>query len=119
MSNTYKDKPYWVHINDVKRYPQREAFHTCARLNVECDIDQPITASEDGNCSYWLQNYAYSWQRTTSEEINVGYYRPERRAVKTQNKQLVKEFRYHGEVDDANPKVDQHHHSPFTGGWWN
>ncbi len=129
MSNTDKDKPYWVTAvwweadhwlceNDVPR-----RWYRGGRT---CDLpDRPVRQHPEhrrtGRCTWqaeWPFRDRYRYTRPpTREERRAGWHGPQRAAVRDECHAAVAEYRGSGRVDTI-PTTRQHRHSPLRRGWW-
>jgi hypothetical protein len=125
MSNTLKDKPWWVRQNDPSnRLGEHHTCRTSWSINRgrKCDIDEPATPTKRKYCRYELldeKTRSKKWYDQVSKGIAHDYYwKPERAEERDALGQLLSDAQS-GEEPDAQPELtQQHRHAPHAGGYW-
>lgn len=117
MSRTDKDVPDWVRENrPEERWGQWHSLwkHT----HGGCDIDHVRSRHERTWCGYrlapgrrWYRDRPARW------EVRELYWVPERQAVATALRSLVKQHRS-GDIDDSNVPLDQPRRGTYGGGYF-
>ena len=124
MSNTTKDRPYWVRANDPAE--RGKPYHGCTNPwyvkahGIDCcDIDEPQTATGSKICQYMISSEKlsrYRWSRgPTKAERRIEYWKPERRQQRESTHKATRAHRA-GQLVDI--EGTDHRHAPIRGGYW-
>jgi hypothetical protein len=128
MTRTIKDKPIWAILNNpANRFGED---HNCGIRGRVCDIDVPRTATDKYRyCQYLLdpdsaaaRQWSRWWtRRNHTADVHFYYWQPERANTRAVTTRIARAHRSGSDLDDIAGLDDlyqQHHHTPFNGGWW-
>lgn len=124
MSRTYKDRPYWVRLNDPSEVRRPFHYHEGRGRFFEefeaCQIDVPYEGKKGEwrrNCGYYL-GYHFHRCRVTREFRRLGFYGPLRSDQRMKLRNAVKDYNTFEEVDEDMYLREQNRRSTFYGGYW-
>lgn len=133
MSRTYKDRPYWIRVDDTKNLRYAMHHHSVFGLTYTpynsstpihfadyCTIDEPHSKDTERRkpCYYRLrENNRYD--RTTKEMRHNGYWEPLRTDERIVLRNAVKDYNTFGETDEDFFLQENHRHASYGGEYWN
>ena len=112
MARTFKDSPRWL----LPTYSPYRTDIACVVLWRECGADRADRCAHDLRPTVQV-SVGWSYQPSTAER-HLGYWAPERQAVRRGLVEAVKRARAGQTFDDDPVPTGQHRHAPSTGGWW-
>lgn len=135
MSRTYKDRPYWVRVNNPNpKYDDVYESHThhdtyWLEWNGECDIEEPMRNSSymeirrNQSCFRQLDwNYSRRWSNLPSREsVHNLWYAPLRMEERTELETCKKIYNASGlsELEDRDIIItEKHGGGVYGGGYW-
>lgn len=107
MSNTFKDRPYWVRSNDPSE--RRDADHD--HRGGVCTIDEPVTRDNQYGtwCAYSATEYSQHGDGPTREYVRAVWWGPERARTRDACRLLATQYNTTGDVnEDDEPTGVQH-----------
>lgn len=131
MSRTFKDRPYWIRVNDPKtlRYAvhHHASFgHVYTPFNGKpvhildyCTIDEPYSAGDNypKPCYYRLIS-PHRYDETTKEMRHNAYWEPMRTDERIVLRNAVKDYNTYGEIDEDFFLQENHRHARYGGVYW-
>ena len=126
MSRTYKDRPYWVRLNDKRE--ARTPFHRhhangwwLKDVFDECLIDTPYTGATDEwrrrYCGYYL-GYRRHVCQIPKNAVREMYYSPMRNDERMVLRNAAKDYNSFGEIDEDLFLNEKSRHATYGGGYW-
>ena len=120
MAHTDKDEPIWLAQNDPSRWIGED--HNCGRRPGDCDIHLTLNATNSyKSCDHIILGDAGGrrWYDKESRDIRRAFYwKPERANTRSKLTAARKAHRADFDPDLDTTVTDQHHHTPYRGGWW-
>jgi hypothetical protein len=117
MARTTKDAPQWTAQNKPENWVGEH--HNCTRFGIECDIDEPLTATARKYCFHDLADDHQRWYGRPPRGYRTVYYQaPERANARAQLGYLLREAQSGRYVDHDESLTAPHRHTPYGGGWW-
>lgn len=118
MSNTDKDRPRWVRDNDPTTGPApvhlHHAGHPCDLDDVAADRD----AGRDRTCHRVSAREIFYGGGPPRDYVHAVWWGPQRTRERDACRELTKQHRATGDVDDhTEPAPDQHRHGAAWD-WW-
>lgn len=124
MSRTYKDRPYWVRLNDKReaRTPFHRHHNWYTRNNgwEVCTFGEPYTGGTDEwrrNCGYYL-GYRRHTCYAPKDYIRDMYYSPMRNDERMVLRNAAKDYNSFGEIDEDFFLNERSRHATYGGGYW-